>query len=91
LLDVDHPYGGSKAQLLVALGYSVARWQQLDADLRHSHLAEDFVKTVHTTWGTRYEVVAPLTGPSGDAIVFRSVWQIDRGTDIPRLITMYPE
>jgi hypothetical protein len=24
-------------------------------------------------------------------VMFHSVWQIDLGTDVPRLITMYPE
>jgi len=37
------------------------------------------------------DVVAPLTGPSGDTVLFHSVWQIDLGTNLPRLITMYPE
>lgn len=91
LLDVDHPHGGTKARLLVSLGYSAASWQQLDADLRRTHLTEDFVATSQTRWGVRYEIVAPITGPSGDTVSFRSVWQIDLGTDAPRLITMYPE
>jgi hypothetical protein len=91
LLDVDHPYGGSKARLLLSLGYSPAHWQQLEMDLRTAHLTEYVVETKQTNWGVRYEIVAPLTGPSGDTVVFRSVWQIDLGTDVPRLITMYPE
>lgn len=91
LLDVDHPDGGSKARLLVSLGYSAADWQQLAADLRRMHLTEEYVTTSHTTWGVRYEVVAPITGPAGGTVLFRSVWQIDLGTDAPRLITMYPE
>ena len=91
LLDIDHPRGGSKARLLVSLGYSAADWRRLESDLRSMHLSEDVVATVATIWGMRYEIVAPLTGPSGDSVVFRSVWQIDLGSDCPRLITMYPE
>jgi hypothetical protein len=91
LLDVDHPQGGTKARLLVSLGYSAANWQQLDSDLRSTHLAEDVVATSLTVWGSRYEIVGPLTGPTGDTVLFRSVWQIDLGTNTPRLITMYPE
>jgi uncharacterized protein DUF6883 len=49
------------------------------------------VEKRETLWGTRYDIVAPLTGPSGDTVMFRSVWQIDLGSDQPRLITMYPE
>ncbi|HEY4234316.1 MAG TPA: hypothetical protein VGM76_12870 [Lacipirellulaceae bacterium] len=91
LLDVDHPYGGSKARLLVSLGYSAASWQQLEHDIRAAHLPENVVATINTLWGKRYEIVAPIAGPSGDSLMFRSVWQIDLGTDAPRLITMYPE
>lgn len=91
LLDVDHPQGGAKARLLVSLGYRASHWQQLEYGLRNAHLVEDVVATSQTSWGVRYEIVAPLTGPSGDTVVFRSVWQIDLGTDAPRLITMYPE
>jgi hypothetical protein len=91
LLNVDHPDGGSKARLLESLGYTSASWQQLEADLRSMHLTEDYIATRNTVWGVRYEIVAPLTGPSGDTVMFRSVWQIDLGTDAPRLITMHPE
>jgi hypothetical protein len=91
LLDIDHPHGGSKARLLMSLGYSAADWQRLEDDVRSMHAGEDVVSTIATKWGTRYEIVAPITGPSGDSVLFHSVWQIDLGTDTPRLITMYPE
>ena len=91
LLDVDHPQGGSKARLLVALGYAAANWQELEADLRSMHITDEVVAETNTIWGIRYEIVAPLTGPLGDTVLFRSVWQIDLGTDAPRLITIYPE
>jgi hypothetical protein len=32
-----------------------------------------------------------LTGPNGCAMRFRSICQVDIGTDFPRLITMYVE
>jgi hypothetical protein len=35
-------------------------------------------------------VIAP-ENPGGRVVSFLSVWQIDAGTDCPRLITMYPE
>jgi hypothetical protein len=91
LLDVDHPHGGSKAKLLLSLGYSAGSWSRLESDLRAAHLDEEVIDTGHTLWGQRYEIVAPITGPSGDTVLFRSVWQIDLGTNRPRLITMYPE
>jgi filamentous hemagglutinin len=91
LLNVDHPQGGSKARLLTSMGYSIADWPQLEADIRSLHLSEDYVEISSTLWGNRYEIVAPLTGPLGDTVMFRSVWQVDLGHNAPRLITMYPE
>jgi hypothetical protein len=41
-------------------------------------------------YGQRYEIRAPITTPDGRKIIFQSVWQTDDGTDLPRLITMYP-
>jgi hypothetical protein len=91
LLNVAHRRGASKAKLLLAMGYRPDNWQQLEADIRYQHLSADVVGTMNTDYGMRYEIVAPLQGPSAPAVIFRSVWQIDTGTEVPRLITMYPE
>jgi Domain of unknown function (DUF6883) len=91
LLDIAHRRGGSKAKLLNSLGYEAERWQQLANDLRREHLTADVIEQRDSVWGRRYEIVAPLTGPTGDTVLFHSIWQIDLGTDCPRLITMYPE
>ena len=102
--DLAALYAVETGQLVRAVKRNIERFPQdfafqltqqgftnLMADLRRMHLTEDFVSTSQTIWGMRYEIVAPITGPSGDAVLFRSVWQIDLGTDVPRLITMYPE
>jgi hypothetical protein len=90
LLNVDHPKGGSKARLLVSMGYEADDWPRLEADIRAQHFPVDVESMTGSDYGTRYEIVAPLTGPFGRTIVFRSVWQIDVGSNRPRLITMYP-
>lgn len=91
LLNILHPYGGPKARLLFSLGYRPDSWQKLADDIRSMHLGEDVVEVRTTEWGVRYEIVAPITGPSGDAFLFRSIWQIDLAAESPRLITMHPE
>lgn len=35
-------------------------------------------------------VATELPGLGGGSVLFRSIWQIDIGTDFPRLITLYP-
>lgn len=91
LLNPAHRRGGSKAALLLAMGYRVDDWQQLEADIRTNHLAAEVDRESDTAYGPRYELVSPLHGPNGKMVIFRSVWQIDLGTNYPRLITMYPE
>ena len=91
LLNTAHRKGGSKARLLVSLGYSADDWLRLETDLRMEHLSAEVVEESDSEYGKRYAIVAPLNGPSGRDRVFRTVRQIDIGTDNPRLITMYSE
>ena len=90
LLNPAHRRGSAKARLLLACGYRADAWEVLEADLRAQHLTVDFAVTKDNLYGQRFEICAPLVTPSGREIVFQSVWQIDDGTDAPRLITMYP-
>lgn len=91
LLNPVHRRGGSKAKLLLACGYSGGDWQRLESDIREQHLKAEVSNVRNTDYGRRFEIIAPLVTPSGRSVPFRSVWQIDVGTDRPRLITMYPE
>ena len=91
LLNPDHRRGGSKAKLLLSMGFQEDQWRQLDAALREQHLTADAEESEENDYGTCYAIVAELTGPDRRTIPFRSIWQIDRGTDYPRLITIYQE
>jgi hypothetical protein len=91
LLNPAHRRGASKARLLLAMGYRAQDWKQLEAHIREQHLTVEVASTTQTDYGPRFEIVAPLQGPLGKLVTFRSIWQIDIGTDAPRLITMHPE
>jgi hypothetical protein len=90
LLNPNHKRGGPKARLLTSLGYSAAQPNVLDKALRDQHLTLDVETETSNAYGVMYEIVGPLNTPSGRTVRFRSAWQIDTGTDVPRLITMYP-
>ncbi len=62
-----------------------------EAEIRARHLTTDVDCEADSDYGKRYEIVAPLSSQSGSSVMFRSICQIDAGTDVPRLITMYPE
>ena len=91
VLNVEHRRGGSKAALLLTFGYDSANWQRLADDLRQYHLSAAVDHTKATPYGMRYEIRAALRTPSGRLLTLRSIWQIDNGTTVPRLITLYPD
>ena len=91
LLNTEHKRGGHKARVLLDFGYHFDNWQQLQSDLRRFHLPVDVEVERQTPYGTRYEIRAPLQTPSGRMLMVKTVWQIDEGTDFPRLITLFPD
>ena len=91
LLNIDHKRGGAKAKLLIQFGYSIDNWEQLEADIRKFHLMQDVTVIKETDYGTRYEISSSLITPINRPLVVKTVWQIDIGTDIPRLITLVPD
>jgi Domain of unknown function (DUF6883) len=90
LLNVSHKRGAAKARLLLSVGYRSDAPQVLEADLRTQHLTLDVTRTSENAYGLVYEIEGPIKTPSGKAVRFCSIWQVDTGTDVPRFITMYP-
>jgi hypothetical protein len=90
LLNVSHKRGGPKARMLLSVGYRSDNPQSLESDLRVQHLSLDVTRTHRNAYGVVYEIEGPINTPSGKSVRFRSVWQVDTGTDVPRFITMYP-
>lgn len=91
LLNPEHERGGAKAQLLIQFGYSKENWQQLEADIRNTHLPIEVSKIKEAPYGIRYEISAALLTPINRTLLVKTVWQIDKGTDFPRLITLVPD
>lgn len=90
LLNISHKRGATKARLLLSLGYRSDSPQILEADLRRQHLTLDVTQTSENAFGLVYEIEGPIRTPSGKLVRFRSIWQVDTGTDVPRFVTMYP-
>lgn len=89
LLDESHKDNKGKARVLAALGYTRRNWELLAHDLREQHLTKDAMSGRVTRGGQTYLIVARLQGPTGSANM-KSVWQIDFGSDVPRLLSVYP-
>jgi len=73
LLNLDHPDGASKAVVLGHAGFSADRPEELELALRTQHLSFVAKRGKHSEFGQKYEIVGPLTGPSG-LVMARSIW-----------------
>src|SRR3954466_5229515 len=91
LLDVTHPNGGPKARFFLAHGYQVNDHATLRADLLTHGRTHPVAMIRRTPHGMRYTVDGTLVTPNGLTRQIRTVWQVDTGTDVPRLVTAYPD
>jgi len=90
LLSSSHPDGWGKAEFFIRHGFRVEQWQELAGALRQIAAENPVTDVVETSYGTRYTVVGSLIAPDGRTPRLRTIWLIERGTSVPRLITAYP-
>jgi hypothetical protein len=84
------PDGASKARFLRGFGFREGDWRVLADSLRRIAVTWDVATVVESSFGTRYTVIGPLESPDGRNPRVRTVWIVDKGSAIPRLITAYP-
>jgi hypothetical protein len=90
LLNPAHPDNGGNAAFFIALGFRVEDWDALAAALRELANRFEVAETFESIHGRKYTLVGPLQSPSGRLPVVRTIWIVDRGEEIPRLVTAYP-
>jgi len=90
LLNSVHRYGAAKARFFAIFGFRADSWEILAEALREHGRTQEIVRMRETGFGPRYIVEGELNTPAGRRPRIRSVWQFDKGTIAPRLITAYP-
>ena len=92
LLNAAHPDNGGKARYFQALGYSSSDVMQLVAALRLVAVHGETVASVTSAHGEKFvvdgQLQARIKGTPSRAV--RTVWIVERGEDVPRLVTAYP-
>lgn len=89
LLNSNHPVGKHKARVINSvLGYHFEIWNVLSDKIFDGIQKTDVSKIVETRFGTKYEIHLTVFGEKGRSLVLRTVWQVDKGSNIPRLITI---
>ena len=91
LLSTEHREGGPKAGFFLRFGFTREHWEDLMDALRLHAARHEVVRVVPTEHGVRYVLDGILETPDGRNPIVRTVWQIDSGDDLPRLISAYPD
>jgi hypothetical protein len=90
LLSETHNVGKSKARFFRSFGFDETTVNQFEQGLIRIAQTESIAETTETIYGKKYVIDGELETPSGDIIHLRTVWIIETGDDIPRLITAHP-
>lgn len=90
LLNPEHRYGASKSRFFATFGFRAEAWEELALALREHGRQNEVSRVRETDFGPRYEVEGDLTAPDGRRPRVCTVWQLDEGQTVPRLITAYP-
>jgi hypothetical protein len=87
LLNPDHPRGRSKANYFLRFGYTA---DTLRTDLLHLARTSDATEQGDNGFGIVWSIIGTITSPTGDLLKVETIWQVDHGTDRPKLITAHP-
>jgi hypothetical protein len=90
LLNPDHPDNGGKADFFTYFGFTTDEWQRVAAALIAHAQAHPVSSLLVSPYGGKYRIDGPLECPNGRSPSVRAVWIVNRGTDVPRLVTAHP-
>ena len=90
LLDVAHPEGGPKARFFLGKGFSSADCATFEAALREHVAVRRIWSIAPNPYGQKFVVSCDITTPDGSNPCIRSVWIIEDGETVPKLVTAYP-
>ena len=91
LLNPAHPDNGGKAQFFENLGFRRTQWQILATAFRTLALETHVVQSIKSLHGEKYVIVGIIEAPSGTSRKVKTIWIVDRGEDVARLVTAYPQ
>ena len=89
LLSRLHPVGRHKAAFFTAVGYCLEGWEEFADDLVQHAIHNEVSTMEETRFGVRFAIEGILQSPKGPRMI-RSVWFIEDGEELPRLVTAYP-
>jgi hypothetical protein len=91
LLNPAHPDGAGKAQFFGLMGFRREEWQVLASALRRLAAQAEVTRSLESRHGRKYVLDGRIETPAGRTPLVRTVWIVDAGTEIPRLVSAYPQ
>ena len=89
-LNSDHPRGRHKARIFrSALGFDVTNVDALVDALRDGVLRHSARPSGHDAFGDFYTIDLDVAGPTGSSGTIRTIWIVETGSSVPRLVTLY--
>ena len=90
LLNGSHPENGGKAEFFAALGFDADNWETLASAFRQLAVSAEVSQSVQSMHGQKFVVDGHIKSATGRAVGVRTVWILDVGSEVPRLVTGYP-
>ena len=90
ILNPAHPDNGGKARFFLDLGFRRDEWEPLASALGKVAQSNPVSKSVASPHGRKYIIDGRIETPGGKTPLVRTVWIVDLGFDVPRLVTAYP-
>lgn len=91
LLAENPESGRGNPGFFARFGFTPENWRELADALKAAGAEYDVVEIEETAYGIQYAVEGWIHTPDQRNPYIRAVWQIDNGSDHPRLITAYPK
>lgn len=90
LLNPAHIDNGGKAEFFEKLGFRRTAWKTLAKALRTLAAETDVAQSVKSPHGQKYVIVGRIESPTGKSPMVQTIWIVDSGSDVARLVTAYP-
>jgi len=90
LLSETHAVGKNKARYFRSFGFDEANASEFKEGLFAIAKTKSVTEVSESAFGIKYVVDGDLKTPNGVIIHVRTVWIIESGDTLPKLVTVYP-